>query len=222
MNRRPFLVYSAAILGAMAILSAWAWGQLPDGASIPIHWGIDGQPNGFAPKEIGLLMLPVVVVGIAVLLTVIPRIEPRRANLERSGKAYGATWIGVVTLLGAIHVLIVAVALGARLDVGRLVLIAVGALFVLVGNYLPTIRPNYLMGIRTPWTLTSDLSWVRTHRVGGRLFVIEGLAFVLLGLLGVTPLVLAVAVIGAVAVMVGVLLVYSYRVWKVDPARRST
>jgi uncharacterized membrane protein len=220
MNRRPFLVYSAAILGAMAILSAWAWSQLPAGASIPIHWGIDGQANGFAPKEIGLLVLPVVLLVVVASLAVIPRVEPRRANLERSGKAYGAMWISIVTLLGAIHALIVAVALGARLDVGRLILIAVGALFVVVGNYLPTIRPNYLMGIRTPWTLASDLSWVRTHRIGGRLFVIEGLAFLLLGLLGVTPLILAIAVVSAVFVMVAVLLVYSYRIWKIDPGKR--
>ncbi len=221
MNRRPFLVYSAAVLGVMTIASAWAWIQLPAGASIPIHWGIDGQANGFAPKEIGLLLLPVVLLFVDLMLTVIPRIEPRRANLERSGKAYGATWIGVVSVLGAIHLLIVAVALGAQLDVGRLVLISVGALFVVVGNYLPTIRPNYLMGIRTPWTLASDLSWVKTHRIGGRVFVIEGLAFLLLGALGITPLVLAIAVVSAVVLMVVILLVYSYRVWKLDPAKRS-
>ena len=119
--------------------------------------------------------MPVTTIAIAALLAVIPRFEPRRANLERSGKAYGAIWITVVTLLGGVHVLTVAAALGADLEISRLVLIGTGLLFVVIGNYLPKVRPNYLMGIRTPWTLASDLSWTRTHRLGGRLFVIEGL-----------------------------------------------
>ena len=76
------------------------------------------------------------------------------------------------------------------------------------------------MGIRTPWTLASDLSWVRTHRVGGRLFVVEGLVLIALGLVGARAEMLAVAVIGAVVVELIVVFVYSYRVWKVDPGKR--
>ena len=114
----------------------------------------------------------------------------------------------------------VAVALGAVLDIRRLIPIGIGLLFVVIGNYLPTVRPNYLMGIRTPWTLASDLSWVRTHRVGGRIFVIEGLALIALGLVGAGAEVLAVAIVGAVAIAIIVVVVYSYRVWKVDPAKR--
>jgi uncharacterized membrane protein len=158
--------------------------------------------------------------GIAALLAVIPRFEPRRANLERSGKAYAAIWIAVVSLLGAVHVLSVAVALGAVLDMSRLIPIGVGLVFVVIGNYLPTVRPNYLVGIRTPWTLASDLSWVRTHRVGGRIFVIEGLALIALGLVGVGAEMLAVAIVGAVAIAIVIAIVYSYRVWKVDPEKR--
>jgi uncharacterized membrane protein len=220
MNRRPMIIYSGVVVGAMTLLSVWAWTQLPAGAQVPIHWGIDGRVDGYAPKDVGLFLLPLVTAGVAALLAVIPRFEPRRANLERSGKAYGAIWIAVVTLLGAIHVLAIAVALGAELEVSRLILIGAGLLFVVIGNYLPTVRPNYLMGIRTPWTLASDLSWVRTHRVGGRLFVVEGLVLIVLGLAGAGAEVLAVAIIGAVVVELVVVFVYSYRVWKVDPEKR--
>ena len=96
MNRRPMILYSGAVVGAMTVLSAWAWTQLPAGAQVPIHWGIDGRVDGYAPKELGLFMLPLTAAGIAGLLAVIPRFEPRRANLERSGKAYAAIWIAVV------------------------------------------------------------------------------------------------------------------------------
>jgi uncharacterized membrane protein len=206
MNIRPMLIFSAIVVGLMLALSAWAWTQLPADASIPIHWGIDGQANGFAPKPIGLLL--------------IPRVEPRRANLERSGTAYRATWVGVVTLMGVIHAATIAAALGATFDIARLVLVSVGALFIVIGNYLPKVQSNYLVGIRTPWTLTSDLSWRRTHRLGGRLFVIEGAALALLGLIGASPEWLVVAIIGGVAVLLVVLFAYSYRIWKLDPARR--
>ena len=165
-------------------------------------------------------MLPLITAGMAALLALIPRFEPRRANLERSGQAYGAIWIAVVTLLGAIHLLAVGVALGRRFDMTRLVLIGVGLLFVVIGNYLPTVRPNYLVGIRTPWTLASDLAWVRTHRVGGRLFVVEGLVMIVFGLLGARAQMLAVAVIGAIVVLLVVVFAYSYRVWKTDPNKR--
>jgi uncharacterized membrane protein len=221
MNRRPMILYSAAVVGAMSLLSGWAWTQLPAGAEVPIHWGLDGRIDGYAPKEIGLFLLPFVTAAVAALLAVIPRFEPRRANLERSGKAYGATWIAAVTLLGGFHVLAVAAALGADLEISRLVLVGTGVLFVVIGNYLPKVRPNYLMGIRTPWTLASDLSWVRTHRLGGRLFVIEGLVLLVLGLLDVGPEMLAVTIIGAVVVLLVVVSAYSYQVWKVDPEKRS-
>jgi uncharacterized membrane protein len=222
MNVRPMLIYSAVVVGLMLALSAWAWTQLPADASIPIHWGIDGQANGYAPKLIGLLLLPAITIGIAALFAVIPRVEPRRANLERSSTAYRATWIGVVTLLGVIQAAIIAAALGATFEVDRVVLVGVGALFIVIGNYLPKVRPNYMMGIRTPWTLTSDVSWQKTHRLGGRLFVLEGLAFLVLGLVGASPQWMVVAIVGAVVILVAVLFAYSYQVWKVDPEKRPS
>lgn len=221
MNIRPMLTYSAIIVVGSLALSAWAWTQIPDDALVPIHWGIDGRADGFAPKPVGLLIMPIAAAVVAALLAVVPRIEPRRANLERSGKAYGATWIAVMTVLGGVHVLAIAVALGATLDVARIVLTGTGAMFVVIGNYLPKVRPNYLMGIRTPWTLSSDLSWVKTHRIGGRLFVVEGLILVVLGLLRPEPVVLAIGLVGAIAAILIVSVVYSYRVWRLDPERRS-
>ena len=221
MDRRRLVAFSAAVVAGMVAIGAWAWIQLPAGAEVPIHWGPDGTPNGYASKTVGLLLLPLIAAGVAVLLAAIPRIEPRRANLERSGKAYGAIWAGVMLLLGGIQVIVVATSLGATLDVSRLMLFGTGALFIVIGNYLPKVRSNYMVGIRTPWTLTSDLAWDRTHRLGGRLFVVEGLVFLVLGLVGVSPEYLAIAIVVAIVVLVVVLFGYSYQVWKSDPARRS-
>lgn len=223
MNRRPMLITSAVVIGAMTVLGAWAWLQLPADARIPIHWGIDGEANGWADRTVGLFLIPVLSVAMVALFWVIPRIEPRRANLERSARAYGAIWIGVIVLLGGLQVLTVISALGhTDVDVTRLVFAGTGALFVVMGNYLPKVRPNYMMGIRTPWTLTSDLAWTRTHRVGGWLFVIEGVVLFLLGLSGVDGSVLVAVLLASIGLTIAFTFAYSYIVWKSDPERRTT
>jgi uncharacterized membrane protein len=221
MSRRP-MIFSAVVVGAMFLLSAWAWTQLPADAQVPIHWGIDGTPDGYASKAVGLFLLPMITAGIALLLAVIPRFEPRRANLERSGQAYAVARVGVVSVLGLVHVVAIAAALGSDIDMTRIVMITTGALFIGIGNYMPKMRPNFTMGIRTPWTLSSDRSWDRTHRLGGRLFVLEGAVFVILGVLGVASQFLIGAIIVGIVLVIVVAFAYSYLVWKDDPAKRTS
>ena len=221
MNRRGPLTVALAIVALMAAASAWAWTQLPEGAQVPVHWSLGGTPDAYADKLVGLWLLPAVALVVALLFAVIPAIEPRRANLERSAKPYRVTWIGVSILFAVIHAVAVGAALGATVDVTRIVLGALGILFVAIGNYMPKVRPNYLVGIRTPWTLTSDLAWTRTHRLGGRLFVLEGIALVALAILGLGGSLLGGGLIAGIAVVVGIMFVYSYLVWRTDTARRS-
>jgi immunity protein, SdpI family len=158
---------------------------------------------------------------VAALFWAIPVIEPRRANILKSGKAYAVIWVGLVLLMAAIDLAAIASALGASLDIRLVAFVGVGVLFIVIGNYLPKVRPNYMIGIRTPWTLTSDLSWQRTHRVGGRLVIIEGLVFIVAGFVRPTTAILVGVLIGGIVVMLVVLFAYSYRVWKADPDRRA-
>ncbi len=115
-----------------------------------------------------------------------------------------------------------AVALGAELDLTRIVFVGTGVLFVVIGNYLPKVRPNYMMGIRTPWTLTSDVAWTRTHRLGGRVFVIEGIVIAILGLIGIDGMTLVWVMLGAIGILLVVTFAYSYQVWKTDPEKRGS
>jgi uncharacterized membrane protein len=222
MDRRNLAIFSAVVIAAMMLLGVWAWLQLPATAQIPIHWGADGQPNGYAPKTVGLFLLPLITLGVAAVFWAIPVIEPRQANILKSGKAYQAIWAGTLVLLAVIDLVTTAMALGATFDIILIVFVAVGALFIVIGNYLPKVRPNYMVGIRTPWTLTSDLSWDRSHRIGGRLFVLEGILFIVLGLVRPASGTLIVVLIGGIVFMLVILFAYSYRVWKTDPGRRAT
>jgi uncharacterized membrane protein len=128
----------------------------------------------------------------------------------------------VVSILGIVHVVAIAATLGSDIDMTRIVMTMTGALFIGIGNYMPKMRPNFTMGIRTPWTLSSDRSWDRTHRLGGRLFVLEGAIFVLLGVLGVSSEFLIGAIIAGIVLVIVVAFAYSYLVWKDDPAKRTS
>ena len=127
MNCRPAVIVSGIAILVMLGFSAWAWPQIPDGARVPIHWGLDGQPNGWAPKWVALLISPAIAAVVAIVLGVIPAIEPRRSNLARSSSFYLTAWAGAMIVLAVVHIVAVAVALGATIDIGRVVAILVGA-----------------------------------------------------------------------------------------------
>lgn len=219
MNRRPFIVIGLAILAFMVLISAWAWIQLPADAQVPIHFGIGGTPNRYAGKTVGLFLLPAIAAVELAVLLVIPRVEPRSSHLARSGPAYTAVAVAATGLLAIIHLSTVANALGSGINVVQPVLIGVGVLFLVVGNYLGKIRSNFLFGVRTPWTLTSELAWARTHRLGGRLFALLG-AIIVVGAFVLPPGSSTALLIGGVLLVAAVLVVYSYVVWSADPDRR--
>ncbi len=112
--------------------------------------------------------------------------------------------------------------MGSKLDITTIAIVGTGLLFIVMGNYLPKVRPNYMVGIRTPWTLTSDLAWDRTHRVGGRLVMLEGIAFILVGLVHPPRPAFIATLIGAIVLLLVFVFAYSYRVWKTDPAKRTS
>lgn len=220
MKLRPLVIVGSAAVIGMLILSAWAWPQIPDGAQVPIHWGIDGTPDGYGPKWVGLLGIPILTALVVALLLVIPRFEPRRANLERSATAYVAVGIAITLFVTALHVAAVLAALGEDVNLGMVASIGIGLAFVVMGNYLGKTRSNWFFGIRTPWTLSSDLSWTRTHRLGGIAFVVVGLLVIVTALVAGPSVAIWVLLGGMAASIVG-LLPYSYLVWRSDPDRQS-
>jgi len=220
MNLSRFLRITAAVVVVQLVLAAWGLTQVPLDAQVPIHWGPSGEADGFASPLFAFLLIPAVTVVMAALLAVIPRVEPRGDNLRRSADAYRTVAVGLVLFFLAIQVFIVLAGVGIQLPVSLFFGAGVGLLFMVMGNVMGTVRPNYMFGVRTPWTLTSDLSWDRTHRLVGRLFVLGGLAVVLVSLLGQDLLVFAVLMVVVVVVLV-VAFWYSYRVWKTDPDRRE-
>lgn len=220
MNIRTPLIVSAVIVAAMTALSLWAWTQLPDGTPIAIHWNADGQPNGFVRAPLGLFMAPAMTALIAAIFAAIPSIEPRRLNLARSVKFYRAIWIAVIALLAFTHGIGLYAALHGGVRPGNLVLGAVSLLILVTGNYLGKTRSMFLGGIRTPWTLTSEYSWQRTHSIAGKLFVVAG-AIGFVAAIALPSDAASHVFLTTLAIAVVLSVVLSFYFWRRDPERHT-
>lgn len=202
---------SLVLLAAAWALVAYYWPQLPE--QIPTHWGLGGQPDSWMPRVPGAFIGPLVASGIYVLLTVLPFIDPRSGHWQTILRVYPV----LKSALMAFFVLLTYLTLSAAIRPTQALtlswlLFGMGLLYMVLGNYLPTVRSNFFIGIRTPWTLSSDEVWYRTHRLAGRLMVALGMVAILTAYLPSTwqlPVFL-----GATLLFSGWSIAYSYWVFR--------
>ena len=205
------------VLALVAVaMSAAVYRRLPD--TMAVHWDLDGNPNGWMPRAIGAAFGPVFLIVLWALLRTVPRIDPRAENYARFSEAYEVIVASVLVLILVTHGIVLAVALGRHVSVARVVPALVGALFVVIGNMMPLVRPNWWFGIRTPWTLSNDRVWARTHRLAGYCMTAGGLVMIVAALVLPAPLGVPVLLAVAVAATIGPAL-YSYLTWKRETGR---
>lgn len=226
MFRTPLIISATCILISLAI-SLYVWMNLPVMDHYPIHWNAKGEADGFGSKAavaVTLLIFPLTTLFMTALFWALPKIEPLRNNLLASHKAYNATWIATMLFMVGLSILIALSYLtdnGAALAASpQIMVISMAILFIVIGNYLGKVRQNFMFGIRTPWTLTSEASWEKTHRLGAWGFVLTGLISIVAAL--VAPHIAIWIFTAVMMVMVLFLCVYSYVIWKNDPHKRQS
>ncbi len=160
---------------------------------------------------LGAFLTPLIMLGILILLSIIPRVDPLRANIELFRDEYNTFIALLMFALGAIQASLIAYNLGIQFDVMYVVLPAVGLLMLYVGVILPKTKRNWFIGIRTPWTISSDYVWQKTHELGGTLFKILG-ALILFSVL-VPQYALVIALVPLCVFVLGLVL-YSYRLYE--------
>mgnify|MGYP002640019800 CR=1 FL=1 len=217
---KGILAFSAAIFLVAVAVTVFAWGKVPADAQIPIHWNAQGEVDNYGSKAFGLLMGPGLIFFLSLLLAFIPRMEPRIENLQQSQKAYKVVWVFVVLLMLVLHLITTTAALGKIINIAIMMSFAIGILFMAIGNYLGKIRSNFMFGIRTPWALSSEVSWNKTHRLGGRLFFLIGLLVFLSAFLKNGELSFGLLIGGAFVILI-LTYAYSYWVWKQDDERKA-
>jgi uncharacterized membrane protein len=204
------LIPGLVVLAAAAGFSIWAYPQLP--AEVATHFDLDGDPNGWSSRFVASILVPLIGLVMVGVFVAVPRIDPRRANYALFSPTYWTIVNALLVFLAGLHVLMLGRALGWVVDMSKVAGLGIGGLFILLGNLMTRLRPNWFMGIRTPWTLSSDTVWRKTHRFGGVAFAIAGVCVAATALVAATWLrTTAIAMVGAAAVGS---VVYSYLIWK--------
>ena len=202
------------ILAAVAF-SVAVWSRLP--TRMPVHWDLHGEVNGYGSRAQGALFLPAVMLGLWLLMRFLPRIDPRRANYAKFADTYDLLVNSLGALFAVMHVALIGAALGWPVSMERVAPTLIGLQFIILGNALPRARPNWWFGIRTPWTLSNDRVWARTHRVGGYLLAAAGVVLLVTAAFpGAWTFALGV---GAAAAAGFGSLVYSYFAWKQESSQ---
>ncbi len=202
-----------AILVGMFAAATAAWPTLPD--RLPVHWNAAGKVDAYGGKFEALLLMPIVALALYAAMRWIPRIDPGRKNYALFATAFGTLRISVIATCGALYAVMQLTYHGYPIAIGVVVPMIVGVLMILVGNVLGKVRPNWFVGIRTPWTMSSKTAWDKTHRAGGWMFIVAGLALMLNGALPV-PWNGYEALAIPLALLLGVF-TYSYWAWRNAP-----
>lgn len=190
---------------------AMIWSGLPE--TVPTHFNIKGEPDGWGSKST-LIWVPAFLVVLGYGLTwLIPKIDPKR-KIEQMGEKYERLRWVIIGLMSALSCVIIfsAQSEGGAIS-NQLITIVLGLAFVLLGNYFQTIRHNYFIGIRTPWTLENETVWKNTHRMAGKWWMLGGLAVILAALLLPNDFVMPIFLV-ITGVITLVPIVYSYLEYK--------
>lgn len=181
--------------------------SLPE--TIPVHWNLFGEADGFSSRFSGVFGLPVIITLTALLLWVLPRFEKMKQSLDKARDLYQIVIFSIISILLALEIVVLIFASGMKLPVAIIVPMLLGVLFIIIGSLLPYIGRNTTIGIRLPWTLRDDEVWKKTHERGGPAFVVAGALVILLSpIAGILAILLMLVILLVVILYVTI---YSYR-----------
>ena len=197
------VVALAVILAIVGILI------MPD--TIPTHFGPSGEPDAWGSK-FTVLLYPAILVLVTVLAVPMIKLDPKQDNYERFSKYYYNFFLGFALFFLAMEAANIAIAMGAAINVGSVICFVTGVLMFFVGNMMPKIKQNFFFGIKTPWALTDEENWFKTHRLGGKTFAAGGIIIMLAAFIpGESKIWILLA---AVLIMTFIPFVYSYLIFK--------
>lgn len=134
------------------------------------HWDASGEVNGYSSKFWGVFLMPLIMAAMSLLFFIFPRIDPSKKNIESFQEYYSLTWLFIIIFLLYVHLLTVMWNLGYIFNFTTFMIPALSVLFFIMGIVLKKTKRNWFLGIRTPWTLSNDIVWKKTHQLGGKLF----------------------------------------------------
>ena len=176
---------------------------------VPTHWSIGGEVNGYSGPFVAAFAIPLMTIGLYLLFLFLPYFDPKKERYQEFAKTYHLFKSLIVLFMALIYLATGLFNIGYPINIGVTTSLGVGALFIIIGNYLGKIKYNWFVGIRTPWTMSSENVWNKTHRVGGWLFVTLGIIMMIIPHLP-ESLAIPIFILGIVVVVAGS---FGYSYW---------
>ena len=167
--RKSELIIVFIIFISFAI-AFWLYPQMPQ--MMVSHWDCQGRADGYMSKFWALFLMPIISLFMFFLFLLVPKIDPLKHNIEKFRKYFDAFIVISFLFLFYLYLLTILWNLGLRFDFVKFLVPAFSFLFFWCGILIEKAKRNWFLGIRTPWTLSSDKVWERTHKLGGKLFKI--------------------------------------------------
>ncbi|HOZ55713.1 MAG: Immunity protein SdpI [Parcubacteria group bacterium ADurb.Bin316] len=165
------------ILLATVLSSFYFYAHFPE--MVPTHWNFAGEVDGWGTRWQGAFIIPIMLVAMYALFLLLPILDPKKERYSQFAKTYHIFKNLILIVLALVYFLASFNGLGFNIPIQYTVPVIIGLLFIVMGNYMGKLKRNWFIGIRTPWTLSSEEVWNKTHRVGGYLFVLAGLSMML-------------------------------------------
>ena len=215
-TKRTLILIVLLAVVALAV-SLWAYPNLPE--MVPSHWNLQGEVDGTMQRTTMVFLLPGLMLFLGLLLLFIPTIDPLRSNVERFRGAFNWFIVGMTLFFLLMHVLTILAGLGVSFNMTIVLIPAVSVVMIGIGFVLDKTKPNWFLGIRTPWTMSSPNVWEKTHRLGGLLFKIGGV--VLLAGMAFSPQTGFLLMIGLILAITLVTVVYSYFAYRAESSHKQ-
>jgi uncharacterized membrane protein len=212
MNKTIVWTIKIGLVAGMYLVGFLLLPQLPD--IVPTHWNATGVADGFSSKNVAVILTPSIALGLLILFAFLPKIDPKKEKYELFAKSWEILQVVMVLFFAYIHGVSLYAALNPDISMNSWVLSGMGVLFIILGNYMGKIKQNFFIGIKTPWTLSNEEVWNKTHRLGGWCFVIAGFMFLLEALFHVASTPIFIAAISISAILP---ILYSYILYKKLP-----
>ena len=189
------------------IYAAIVWNKVPE--KVPTHFDINGRPDDYSKKAFALLLMPVMNIIIYFILLFVPRIDPRKKNYAFFGSSYQNIRLLIHLFFVGIFIFITQTTSGGKpLQMSGFFSIIL-LFFALLGNYMRTVRSNFFVGIRTPWTLSNDVVWRKTHELGGKIWFYTGIILAIV-VFFLAQTAATIVMFSGIFLMVIIPVVYSY------------
>jgi uncharacterized membrane protein len=171
-NPKTTTLIALTLIAVSLIFSIILYPAMPD--DMASHWNTKGEVDDYMCKFWGLFLMPIISIGIFLLMVFLPMIDPLRKNVKKFRKYYDGFILGIVAFLFYVYMLSLLWNLGYKFSMNLAIAPAIGILFYVIGMMMAKAKRNWFIGIRTPWTLSSDKVWNKTHKLGGKLFKVAG------------------------------------------------